>query len=241
MKLNKIKILQTLLLQVENKFKMKKLFIKFLNWLDKREPRERWMFFGIGFVLIYCINNLFILSPIKRKENRMVAEISGLEEQETKIQEQIETARETLEDQKLIELATKHKSLNEQMKALTKRLMGQKPKVYTAEELEKLTKDILRQPDNNFTLVSFKELPVQEWPPKQISNKNVLHDITGGKIYQHGIEIEIYSDYFSTINFVKKIEELPQHIYWDSLEYKVTDYPKAKVKIIYHVLSTQKT
>jgi MSHA biogenesis protein MshJ len=61
------------------------------------------------------------------------------------------------------------------------------------------------------------------------------------ELYQHTFRIEFLSDYFSTLQYLKSIEQLPWPIYWDTMDYKVQEYPKADITIKFHVLSIQKS
>jgi MSHA biogenesis protein MshJ len=59
------------------------------------------------------------------------------------------------------------------------------------------------------------------------------------KIFEHGIVIKFQGDYFSTMSYLKAIEELGWLIFWDRLEYNVIEYPKAEVLLQIHTLSDQ--
>ena len=56
-------------------------------------------------------------------------------------------------------------------------------------------------------------------------------------IYRHGFSIEFDSNYFDTVRYFKKLENLDKQFYWDSVQYQVDEYPGAKIKIFLHTLS----
>ena len=62
----------------------------------------------------------------------------------------------------------------------------------------------------------------------------------GHLLYRHGVRITFLSDYFTTMAYMQKIEELPWRLFWDKLEYRVKKYPEAEVSLVIHTLSDQR-
>lgn len=60
-------------------------------------------------------------------------------------------------------------------------------------------------------------------------------------IYKHAVEIEFIGDYLSTLNYLRNLEALPWHFYWDGMEYKVIKHPKATITISIYTLSLDKS
>lgn len=56
-------------------------------------------------------------------------------------------------------------------------------------------------------------------------------------IFRHGIEIEFYGDFNSTVSYLKAVEALPWRFYWDEVNYTVEEYPQALVKVVIYTLS----
>ncbi|NOZ53973.1 MAG: hypothetical protein GXP08_12740 [Gammaproteobacteria bacterium] len=62
--------------------------------------------------------------------------------------------------------------------------------------------------------------------------------ITGSAgIFRHGIEIEFYGDFKSTLSYLQAVEALPWRFYWDEVNYSVEEYPRALVKVTLYTLS----
>jgi hypothetical protein len=83
-------------------------------------------------------------------------------------------------------------------------------------------------------------LPVEPWPPEEPNtskpNKNnALPFAFAG--YQHILKVEFQGNYYSTIAYLALLEKKSSRIYWDSMEYKVLNYPKANIVIKLHVIS----
>ncbi|MEM6998854.1 MAG: hypothetical protein AAF419_03330 [Pseudomonadota bacterium] len=55
--------------------------------------------------------------------------------------------------------------------------------------------------------------------------------------YRHGFRIQFTGDYFSTVSYLKSLEELEWGFYWENMEYEVSEYPEANVSIEIFTLS----
>lgn len=55
--------------------------------------------------------------------------------------------------------------------------------------------------------------------------------------YKHGLRIVFNGSYMSTLEYVRKLEELNSGFLWDSLELRVEDYPESRVAITVYTLS----
>jgi len=64
--------------------------------------------------------------------------------------------------------------------------------------------------------------------------KQVASDV---QLYKHGMVLEFQGDYFSTYNYLVRLEHLKWQFLWDSILYKVEKYPVAKTRIVVHTLS----
>ena len=59
-------------------------------------------------------------------------------------------------------------------------------------------------------------------------------------LFQHGIHIELHGSFWDLVNYLQKIEALPERFYWRSLDYRVGNYPDATVTLELYTLSTSK-
>lgn len=60
----------------------------------------------------------------------------------------------------------------------------------------------------------------------------------GPKIYRHGLQVDLEASYADTLAFLTRLEQLPWAIFWERLEYEVIEYPRARVQLLVHTLST---
>lgn len=58
-------------------------------------------------------------------------------------------------------------------------------------------------------------------------------------IYVHPFELELEANYQGLYDYLQRLEGLEGVFFWDLLEYQVQEYPKAKVKLRVHTLSSE--
>ncbi|MDF0535223.1 MSHA biogenesis protein MshJ [Shewanella sp. A32] len=59
-------------------------------------------------------------------------------------------------------------------------------------------------------------------------------------LYSHGINLTFDGDYFSVLKFIRTVENMPEKLYWQSLDYQVQQFPKASVKLALYTVSINK-
>ena len=85
------------------------------------------------------------------------------------------------------------------------------------------------QSQNNITLEQIKNFPETVYNPLQLQNV-VL------KIYQQQLLVVVYSNYFDTINYIQRLEQVLPNLRWDSIHYQVIQYPVGKVEMEFSIL-----
>lgn len=59
-----------------------------------------------------------------------------------------------------------------------------------------------------------------------------------GQVFEHGLELVFQGDYFSTIKYLRFIEEISGSFFWDSITFSQVDWPQAIVTLKIHTIST---
>lgn len=73
-----------------------------------------------------------------------------------------------------------------------------------------------------------------------LNSRPLLGDNQKINLFQHGIRIELQGSYFALVEYLQKIEALPERFYWRRLDYQVAAYPVATVTLELYTLSTSK-
>ncbi len=57
------------------------------------------------------------------------------------------------------------------------------------------------------------------------------------RIYEHAVDVTLETDYFGLLAYLEELEGLRWRFIWDVLEYEVTEYPQARVRLRLKTLS----
>lgn len=121
--------------------------------------------------------------------------------------------------QQLSELQQSFEHLKQQLTAGEKRFV---PSQLMATALG----DILKQ-HGNLQLIKLETLPPTSFGEEGAQTW----------VYRHSMNLTLQGDYFSTLNYLKALENLPWRIHWDSIDYTVKNYPQAETRIQVYTLS----
>lgn len=58
-------------------------------------------------------------------------------------------------------------------------------------------------------------------------------------IFRHSLNLELEGDYLSLIGYLRRIEGFPERFFWDRLSFSQLDWPKARISLQLHTLSTE--
>ncbi len=71
---------------------------------------------------------------------------------------------------------------------------------------------------------------------------NAVADLSSDsvRIFKHSVVIKLEGSYFQVRDFLDNMESLPWQFYWQSLDYRVLQHPRALVTLEFYTLSTEK-
>jgi MSHA biogenesis protein MshJ len=59
-------------------------------------------------------------------------------------------------------------------------------------------------------------------------------------LYRHGVEIRVEGTYGELQAYLLRLEQLPQRLLWEQLQFKVIEYPKAEMSLTVYTLSPER-
>jgi MSHA biogenesis protein MshJ len=77
-------------------------------------------------------------------------------------------------------------------------------------------------------------------------DENALADIKKyvttkvSRLYKHEIEIELHGNYFSTYEYLRKLESYSKVFYWNEITYKALSWPTALITLKVYTLSSRR-
>ncbi|MDX1518892.1 MAG: hypothetical protein R3318_02135, partial [Gammaproteobacteria bacterium] len=72
---------------------------------------------------------------------------------------------------------------------------------------------------------------------KDAADKTETPEVQMETAYKHGMKIVFEGDFLSTVDYIRKLENLDWRFFWDSIEFRVEDYPRSLSSITLYTLS----
>jgi MSHA biogenesis protein MshJ len=206
-------------------------------------PRERFLLTAVGIVVIYMLFELAFMQKHEKavaktrgEMSQLSADIAGFEAQINEISAQFEHDPDAAEKAQKKEVEGEIAAFDKQ---LEQKMGGLVTPSRMAEVLERVLLD-----QKGLRLANLKSLAPQPLLPSPkvdagaVGETKPVEPAPTVGIYRHGLVLELEGDYMSTLEYARQLERLPWKLYWDVLDYEVTQYPKARVRIQVHTLST---
>ncbi|MFP5345058.1 MAG: hypothetical protein ACLGGU_05450, partial [Gammaproteobacteria bacterium] len=175
--------------------------------VDAFALRERILLFvTLGVVLVIVWNGV-LLGPVNVEKKRITAELSGLKQQIVTAEQQIQDATAGIVVDVNKENRERAATLRQELADLDRRI-GQL--ALGGEELTKVLAEMLTK-EPELKLIRIRNL---ERVPLEVS---IAPQAGGaGRLYRHGLVIEMEGGYFSALRYLKALEGLPWQLSWSS-------------------------
>lgn len=191
-------------------------------------PREQRLLQITLHTLLTLLLTLMVLEPVwlRIQSHHQVA--AQAETEARQLQQQAQRLRDTPPHdpdealrRQLAQLAGEQALLDERIGRLTDALV-------TPAQMVPLLKALLEQ-DARLQLIALSSLPRQTLTLDAADPEAVL--------YRHALRIQLKATYPGLTAYQQRLDRLPWRIYWQTLDYRVTDYPYAEVQIELYTLS----
>ncbi|MES2218512.1 MAG: hypothetical protein V4501_08865 [Pseudomonadota bacterium] len=194
--------------------KIKEFYAVFDNWLNQHSHRDRLFILIAGWIIIYLL-------WYQSFEKSVLAEIDQHHTVIAAHQKEYQVFQDEIQ-----QITAKGKSVAEQKKREAVALKNDdqsKIPLASQKDIDVIVQAILTPQEN----VRFLSLDNTSANPE-----------TGKLSVKNNVQLSFSSDYFGTINYLTQLEKLPWCLSWDSLEYKVANYPEAVVVINLHIVNS---
>lgn len=223
---------------------MKQRLQKYADGIDAMALRERAMFFGAVTLVLMTLLQVFLLNPVLSRRNQLAAQIAQQEDETKAIQTQIQVLiRPQAPDQDEIN-RDKISSLRLQLTQLDQQFEEQQKQFVAPEKMVAMLENMIVK-NRKLQLVSLRNLPGTslshsasvgggaEGGPKRESSAR--------EVFRHTVELSVKGEYFDLLDYLAALEHLPQRVFWDGFELKVTRYPQSVLKLTIYTLSPGKS
>lgn len=198
------------------------LFTPLARAIDDRAPRERGLLMAVAALVLLAGWFYLIFEPLQA---RLVTTATEIETMQTSLRG-LEARRGELANDLARDLdAEKREAIAEleaELEALQARLAGRMPDFIEPARMRGVLEGMLASHDG------VKLLRMERSAPEQVVEATEEH---AGTVYRHTVRVVVEADYRQLIRYLRAVEELPWQFMWTALDYRVHDYPKARVAL----------
>lgn len=209
------------------------------SYLDSLSIRERIMVLLIAIAILYAVFDNLLFKKLEQNHQQL-----QLQKQEFADQQQALTAELLNSAQKIAENKRKSVAINQQidhaqqqLQDTGKQLDSVLDKLVPPTKITELLRNLLLK-TNGLKLVSLNNEPVKLI---SLNTQNIDEaDSTQPELflYQHTTVINLTGNYQQLYQYLSSLEESDWGLFWDQMHYTVTDYPRAKISLRVHTIST---
>lgn len=199
--------------------------------------RERGIFLSALLLVIFAVWYTLWFASVNVNKEQANVKYQTLATDERNLKQQIQilidaTSTDVYQDKKqqLSQLQKRQNDLDEELARLSQGLVS-------AQKLSQLLHDVL-QKTQTVELIEMTTLPTMtQTLSDDDSSRSDEEPVMG--VYQHGVTMLVRGGFSEINSFLVELESLPWRFYWESLQYEVTQYPNASVKINVYTLSAE--
>jgi MSHA biogenesis protein MshJ len=241
-----------------------KQYYKACEWIDIKPARER-LLIGLSVIaLFFLVWNFLIQLPHDKRNADLKAQLSMIDAERKTAQDQLTNLATAFSNDPAKVKQAEIDQLNKVLEDVEAKLSGVSQSLIAAENLPQILEKVFHQ-TQGLELISIKTLPAEEMMLAQItpiektvasaassssSSVGVAPDLPvsqpvveikshGSGVYKHAVVLHLRGDYFRVLALIKALENLSWKFYWDSLDYKVVEYPKAEIELKVFTLSSE--
>lgn len=207
------------------------------DYLHALTLRERILVLAVICAVVYLVTDALVLSSHQQH-------VKAISQQQTETQ-QLQQGLAT-EINKNIALLAKEKEKNllirqqikqseQELSMLSEQLATQLNKLVPPTKITELLRSLLSH-TTNLKILSLNNESVKEITA--VSAQNNTATSNSAKLYEHATIIELSGEYQQLYNYLQALENSHWQLLWDTLNYQVIDYPKARITLRVRTIST---
>lgn len=226
----------------ERSAELKQRYLALCAKVDALSKRERVIVFAVALVFVYGLVQLTLLDPLleqsarlDKQDKEMLSQIESLQQEQVLISAEIKAGPNRVKKRELEGLEEQLERVDGQLRDSTVALI---PPRLMPEVMQEVLSEI-----KGLRLVHLENRPavpltkvVDEGDKADSNSENAT---TTNALYRHGFVLTLEGSYQATMNFFKELENKPWKFFWQELRYEVVKFPKAKIILEVHTLSTE--
>ncbi|GAA6153406.1 hypothetical protein [Pseudoteredinibacter isoporae] len=202
---------------------------------ESRNKRERLLIVAAVLALSYLLIEATLGAWLDAKSKKAKADLQMLRQAQIETEAELaifassELSRSNQEQEVLIRhLQEKNNRLERELGPLRQQVLSRRQFMDLLRGLAENAQDI--------RLASLRELPKESEEAEQGQGKEKRSRV----LDKHRLRLELEGDYLSLATFLAKLEQSEWPIFWSSLEYQLTAYPRASMSLNLYTLAPER-
>ncbi len=206
---------------------------KIKRQINERTQRERVLLLATGLVVIWVIMFNGFINPTKNSYVDNSEDTQNLEQEVEATNHELILLKEKLQKQTNPAPNAEIQQLETILKQHNETLNHYRQKLIKPEDVPQLFDKLLTD-FSGLTLLNIETLPPKELVQSKSKNS------TDASLYRHAIRMTFQGEYKDLLNYAKRVEALGYPLWWDEIEYKITQFPTAQIVFTIYTLSEHK-
>ncbi len=206
--------------------------------IDQRSLRERILILLSILAIIYFSWRSMVLDNLSSSKQQVSGSASRLQRQIFNLQGQISEVSNSLNLDPILRLQEKIDIVKKDNVEIQRQLDQMTEGLISPKEMTSLLKLILDK-HKGLTVMHVENIKAIPVFGENDAEKVAKEALKVFQVYKHGIEFIVSGTFFQLKDFLEEAEKLPWKILWEELEYSVTKYPIATIKIVIKTLSLE--
>lgn len=218
-----------------------KQFYKLQLTINRLSERDRMLLLFISIMVLLSVWYFAVFYFQIRTLEQAKQSIQEIQTKSANLKQKTRSIETLVKNPNIAILLAHHDDLIKEIAQLDEAVLNYNKRYINSSNLAKLMHDLLKTTDG-VVIDSFSTLVIPPVTATEPNNES-LQQSTPQSIPKKNLSLEpihyqliMKGGYFSIINYLKRLEELPWYLYWDKLDYTVTNYPEGKAVLDFYTL-----
>lgn len=207
---------------------------KYASKFDAMTMRERALISVAALGVLLLLWNMVLMQPLTAREKALQDELDGISTDMSNTAQAMEEAMGPT-NTAMAQIKTAQSELADIDNQLSTTIAGMIPPQHMAQ----VVRDVLQQ-QHGLTLISLRNLPVTPLVDTSAPAGNAVSTQKSGP-FVHPLEVVVEGNYADIVAYLKALETMKWHVYWNELELETKHYPVNRVRIEMSTLSLDDT
>lgn len=203
---------------------MREKILQIRDRIDNMELRQRILLLVAGLVLLFSVADTLALQPALKQQKASKQAIQDIELKMDVLRQRSGMASENPGDSEYRQLLDTLAGLEREVEAKAGSMLGPEQAIKVLEQLLAEEQGLTLNEATSTVLAPDGEEP------------DAASGTDGMMLNRYRVSLQLEGSYLATLRYLRALEELPWHFYWEGIDYEVREYPQAQVNLHLYTL-----